>query len=111
LTAAVQGIVRSVAGGIHVSTERRGACDFLEDAMSDTKPAVPAEFDATSTEERIAFVQELWDRIARDQSSVPVPDSHKQILDRRLNAYRPNPHAGRPWNEVREELLSKLRDS
>jgi hypothetical protein len=45
--------------------------------MSDTKPAVPAEFDAASKEGRIAFVQELWDRIARDQSSVPVPDSHK----------------------------------
>lgn len=80
-------------------------------AMSDTKLAVPPEFDTASKEERIEFVQDLWDRIARDQSSVPVPDSHKQILDRRLDAYQANPHAGRPWNEVREDLLSKLRNS
>jgi len=83
----------------------------IMDAMSETKLAVPAEFDTASKEERIEFVQDLWDRIARDQSSVPVPESHKKILDRRLDAYRANPHAGRPWNEVREELLSKLRDS
>lgn len=79
--------------------------------MSDTKLAVPPEFDTASKEERIEFVQELWDRIARDQSSVPIPDNHKRILDRRLDAYQANPHTGRPWNEVREKLLSKLRDS
>jgi putative addiction module component (TIGR02574 family) len=79
------------------------------DVMRDTELAVPPEFDAASKEERIEFVQDLWDRIAQDQSSVPVPDSHKRILDARLDAYQPNPHAGRPWNELREELLSKLR--
>ena len=83
----------------------------IVDAMSDTKLTEPPEFDAASKEERIEFVQDLWDRIAHDQRSVPVPDSHKRILDGRLDAYQPNPHAGRPWNEVREELLSKLRDS
>jgi putative addiction module component (TIGR02574 family) len=77
----------------------------IMDAMSDTKLAVPPEFDAASKEERIEFVQDLWDRIAQDQSSVPVPDSHKQILDKRLDAYQANPHVGRPWNEVREELV------
>jgi putative addiction module component (TIGR02574 family) len=77
------------------------------DAMSDTKLAVPPGFAAASKEERIEFVQDLWDRIARDQSSVPVPDRHKQILDRRLDAYQANPHARRPWNE----LLSKVCDS
>jgi putative addiction module component (TIGR02574 family) len=63
------------------------------EAMSDTKLAVPPEFDTASKEERIEFVQDLWDRIARDQSSVPVPESHKKILDRRLevNSLRGGP--------------------
>jgi putative addiction module component (TIGR02574 family) len=70
---------------------------------------VPPEFDAVSSDEQISFVQELWDRIAHDPERVPVPDEHKRILDERLNAYAANPRAGRPWNEVRDELLSKLR--
>jgi putative addiction module component (TIGR02574 family) len=77
--------------------------------MSKTKLSIPSGFDEASKEQRIALVQELWDRIAKDPQSVPVPDGHKQILDARLNAYRADPQAGQPWSEVREELLSKLR--
>jgi hypothetical protein len=39
-----------------------------------------------------------------------VPDWHRQVLDERLAAYRANPDEGRPWQEVRAELLRKLRD-
>jgi putative addiction module component (TIGR02574 family) len=70
---------------------------------------VPPEFDALSSDEQIAFVQELWDRIARDPDRMPIPDEHKRILDERLEAYAANPRSGRPWNEVRDELLAKLR--
>jgi len=75
------------------------------------KLRVPAEFDAVPTDERIAFVQELWDRIARDPERLPVPDEHKRILDERLDAFAANPEPGRPWSEVRDQLLSKLRSS
>ncbi|MBI2803066.1 MAG: addiction module protein [Gammaproteobacteria bacterium] len=77
--------------------------------MSTTKLAVPPEFDAVPREQRIAFVQELWDRIAQDPNNVPVPDEHRRIIDERLKAYRTNPRAGRPWSEVRDQLLAKLR--
>jgi putative addiction module component (TIGR02574 family) len=70
---------------------------------------VPPEFDKAPKEQRIAFVQELWDRIARDPERVPVPEEHKRILDERLKEYRSNPTAGRPWSEVRDQLLAKLR--
>ncbi|MBI2994239.1 MAG: addiction module protein [Gammaproteobacteria bacterium] len=79
--------------------------------MSTTKLPVPPEFEAASREQRIAFVQELWDRIAQDPEKVPVPDHHKRILDERLEAYRADPDRGRPWPEVREQLLAKLRGS
>ena len=72
---------------------------------------VPPEFDAVAEDERIAFVQELWDRIAQEPSRVPVPEEHKRILDERLDAYRADPQPGRPWSEVREQLLGKLRSS
>lgn len=77
----------------------------------DTKLRIPSEFDNAPKKQRIAFVQELWDRIAQDPDLVPIPDEHKQILDERLNAYRTSPQSGRPWHEVREELLARLHSS
>lgn len=79
--------------------------------MSTTRVPIPPEFDAASEEQRIAFVQELWDQIAKAPDRVPVPENHKRILDERLEAYQANPQPGRPWSEVREELLTKLRSS
>ena len=37
--------------------------------------------------EKILLVEDLWDSIASDESSVSVPQSHKEELDRRLRAY------------------------
>jgi putative addiction module component (TIGR02574 family) len=75
------------------------------------KLKIPREFDEVSGDQRIAFVQDLWDRIAQDPDRVPLPNGHKQILDERLNAYGLNPKAGRPWSEVRDQLLAKLRST
>ena len=57
---------------------------------------IPPEFDALSSAEQIAFVQELWNRIARDPDRIAIPDEHKRILDERLKAYAANPRAGTP---------------
>ena len=73
------------------------------------KLKVPPGFDDAPKEQRIAFVQELWDRIAEDPERIPVPIEHQRILEERLKDYRANPKAGRPWSEVREQLLAKLR--
>ncbi|MBL8199285.1 MAG: addiction module protein [Chromatiales bacterium] len=72
---------------------------------------VPREFDAAPKEQRIAFVQELWDRIAASPECVPVPAEHRRILDQRLAEFRADPQAGRPWTEVREQLLARIRRS
>jgi putative addiction module component (TIGR02574 family) len=79
--------------------------------MNTRKLPIPPEFEAASKEQRIAFVQELWDRIAQDPDNVPIPEHHRRILDERLDAYRANPQGGRLWSEVRDELLTKLRNS
>jgi putative addiction module component (TIGR02574 family) len=51
---------------------------------------IPA-IDSLSTSEKILLVEELWDRIAADESSVPVPQSHKQELERRQKNYKSHP--------------------
>jgi putative addiction module component (TIGR02574 family) len=42
------------------------------------------ELDRLSTPEKILLVEDLWDSIAADPSSVPVPQSHKDELDKEL---------------------------
>ncbi len=58
-------------------------------------------------EERIELVEDLWDSIAADAESVPVPESHRHELARRRAAHREDPTAVRPWEEVRERLWSE----
>lgn len=76
-----------------------------------TKLTVPPEFDSVPKENRIEFVQELWDRIAADPKRVPFPAEHQRILEARLDKYRADPKPGRSWSDVRSELLAKLRSS
>ena len=49
------------------------------------------EIDRMSTSEKILFVGDLWDQIAVDESSVSVPQSHKDELDLRFRRYKSHP--------------------
>ena len=74
-----------------------------------TKLKIPPEFGAIPMDERITYVGELWDRIAESPETLPILEDHKRILDERLEAYKTDPKPGRPWEEVRDEILGKLR--
>jgi putative addiction module component (TIGR02574 family) len=78
--------------------------------MSKPIPSPPPGFDELSVEERIDYVQSLWDCIAATPEQVPVPEWHHRILQERLESYRANPTAGHPWADVRAEISGKLRD-
>ncbi len=41
--------------------------------------------------ERILLLEDLWDSIAADEASVPVPQSHREELDGRLAQYEKDP--------------------
>ncbi len=51
------------------------------------------ELSKLSTPEKILLVEDLWDSIASDESSIPVPDSHKAELDERLKRHGSAPGA------------------
>ncbi len=65
--------------------------------------------DRLSLAERILLVEELWDSIAASPDAAPLTEAHKRDLQRRLDAYRDNPKAGSPWEEVRERLRGTAR--
>ena len=76
--------------------------------MADTLPIPPPGFDELPVEEKVLYVEALWDRITATPEEVSVPDWHRQLLSERLAEYRGDLRAGRPWREVRDELLSEL---
>jgi putative addiction module component (TIGR02574 family) len=78
--------------------------------MPEQIPSPPPGFDELSVDERIDFVQSLWDRIAASPEQVPVPGWHRRIIQERPESYRTDPTAGRPWVDVRTEIEAKLRD-
>ena len=58
--------------------------------------------DRLSPEHRLRLISEIWDSLANE--SLPIPESHREELDRRLAAADADPSAGRPWQEVRARL-------
>lgn len=76
--------------------------------MSQPVPLPPPGFDDLSVDEKIDYLQSLWDRIAATPASVPVPEWHREVLAQRLTDLESNPDAGDDWDVVQERLRSKL---
>jgi putative addiction module component (TIGR02574 family) len=77
--------------------------------MPQALPLPPPGFDDLSVEEKLDYVQSLWDHIAIRPEELPVPDWHQRVLEERLEAHRTDPGAARPWEEVRNEITEKLK--
>ena len=67
--------------------------------------------DRLSVADRLRLVEEIWDSIADSVDSMDIPQSHKDELDRRLEAMREDPHAGSTWEEVKARLQRKAEDA
>ncbi len=57
-----------------------------------------------SISERIQLVQDIWDSIAINSEEIPVIDSQKQELDRRLKLFQQNPDKVSKWQEVKQKF-------
>jgi putative addiction module component (TIGR02574 family) len=60
--------------------------------------------DSLTVDERIALAEELWDSIPSTTGGIELSEAHHQDLQRRLDAYRDDPQAGSPWEEVMARL-------
>lgn len=68
--------------------------------MSQALPIPPPGFDALSVDEKIDYVQSLWDRIPARPEDVPVPAWHREVISERLAAHRDGNDQGKTWEEV-----------
>ncbi len=77
--------------------------------MAQPLPMPPPGFDELPVQEKIDYVQALWDRIAANADHVPLQDWQRQILEERLAAHRAAPGEARPWREVLDGLERRLK--
>lgn len=77
--------------------------------MANSVPLPPPGFDDLAVDDRIAYVQALWNRIAFTPEQVPVPEWHREVLDEHVKDYEANPDAGARWDIVRDRLREDLR--
>ena len=77
--------------------------------MAANLPLPPPGFDDLSLDDQLDYVQSLWDRIVAKPDQIPVPNWHREILHQRLADHQANPSEGRSWDEVRDELQTKLK--
>jgi putative addiction module component (TIGR02574 family) len=75
--------------------------------MNSALKVPPPGFDDLSVDEKIDYVQALWDRITANPELVPVPDWHRELLAERLADFEANPEAGRTWEEIEAELSNR----
>ncbi len=71
-------------------------------------PTPPPGFDELSVEEKIEYIQSLWERIAATPEQVAVPQWHHDVLNERLRDSELDPDRGESWEVVRERLRGKL---
>ena len=55
-------------------------------------------------EDRLRLIEEVWDSLSDRASGAVLSETHKQDLQRRLDAYRDNPNTGSSWDEVKSRL-------
>ncbi len=78
--------------------------------MSQRLPEAATELLRTplSIEQRLELIGELWDGIPDSIEALPVPEWHREELDRRSAEADANPDAAIPWEEVKRLLREKL---
>ena len=59
-----------------------------------------------SPQERLELIEELWDSLSQDPSSIPLTNAQAKELDRRLDEMDKDNTLGIPWDTV----LARIRD-
>lgn len=60
-----------------------------------------------STSEKILLVEDLWDSITSDNDAIPIPASHKEELDRRIENHRNSSGKLLSLKELKEHIEQK----
>ena len=67
-----------------------------------SQPAV--NLDKLTPQEQLRLLEQIWERLSRTPEALPLTDSQRQELDRRLDDLESGNNSGIPWNEVLRRL-------
>ena len=74
--------------------------------MSDV--SLPSYIEHLSVAERIQLVGQIWDSIAQQPTPLPLTDTQRAELDRRLAADDESPEEGSTWEEGKKRITDQL---
>lgn len=72
------------------------------------KPTLDIE--KLSPDERLELLEELWDSLRKEPSSVPLTRAQEEELDRRLDDLEADIESGAPLGIPWEEVLQRIRN-
>jgi Putative addiction module component len=77
--------------------------------MSQTSITEPPGFSALSKAEQVRYLLALWDQIVDSPGEIPVPESHLELAEERLNQYRNDPTRPHSAFDVLDRLTEKSK--
>ena len=69
--------------------------------------ALLSEVRKLAVDQRIRFIEDVWQTIGEDDPNALLDDGLRAELDRRLEDLQANPAAGSPWEDVKQRILGK----
>lgn len=57
-----------------------------------------------SVEEKLDLISALWESMAENPESIPLPGWQLQELERRVAEQQKDPQPGQTWDEVKREI-------
>ena len=70
-----------------------------------------AEILELSVAEKIQIVEDIWDSIIRNPDDLPLSETEKRELDRRLESYEQNPDAEIEWETLKQKILQSRKNA
>jgi putative addiction module component (TIGR02574 family) len=71
-------------------------------------PFPPPGFDDLSVDEKVEYLELLWNRIAAIPETLAVPEWHREAISERLRDLESNPNTGDSWEVVQKRLRGRL---
>ena len=76
--------------------------------MSETSLPTPVGFTELPKTEQVRYLMALWDEISKQSGEIPVPESHLELAQARLQRYRQN-SASMPAFEILGRLSRNVK--
>ena len=72
-----------------------------------SKPGL--NIDDLTPEERLRLIEELWDSLNETPGTVPLTNTQREELDRRLDDLERSGPEVIPWDQVLQQIRSRVR--